>query len=346
MGRGAKSRIRPACRQPTSDRPSEERIIGGMGAVLERFLMGLSAAATSPLAVIGYAIACVGVVYFANVWLRAKAVEAFAKDKSEENRRLAIQRFFSELPKAGLTSGQYLQNRRETGWRWLVGGLIGAATLITITAIQHQPPPQAKLPIDPEPNPAVRVDGRADDAARGVVEDEYSDPDDKPKTVGVVELVDFKEDRVGYDNQTFKLVKVTLRNNGKKPVLLSKFSIRPIESVRGAFPPATAVIKPISRIIVPVSEYTIGEDMVYEMRDPIQIVSEDTTAVELLFCKRWSEKGQPLPITKEGEVPIRSLGRGEKELSVEPMRGGGIWGYIKLHFGEGNMVVTKMVKIS
>jgi hypothetical protein len=58
------------------------------------------------------------------------------------------------------------------------------------------------------------------------------------------------------------------------------------------------------------------------------------------------EKGQPLPVTQEGDdVPIRNLGRGEKELSVRRMIGG-FWGYIKLQFDGGNTVVTKMLKIS
>ena len=45
----------------------------------------------------------------------------------------------------------------------------------------------------------------------------------------------------------------------------------------------------------------------------------------------------PLAVWMNGDdVPIRNLGRGEKELSVRRMIGG-FWGYIKLEFDGGSV---------
>jgi hypothetical protein len=315
-----------------------------MEAVVERFFAGLKAASQGPYAVVAYIVAGLVALYYIREKYRVQNVATLAKDKSEENRRLTIKTIFSELPKDGLTSDEYLRKHMRGVVTLVVVLLLICATVVVVSAIEHQPPPAVVAPTDPPANLATRSGKDWDD------DPNYGPLRDRPmnavqeKTVGDVELVQQKQEVIQDGASKFTLVKVIMRNKGDKPLVLPKIVVHPISPIMEGVRTPTTILTPVSRIYVPLSNIPMRRDTAFDLQDSIEIGAGATLPLELVFCHRYVEKGREKEPVNEDEVPARRLQRSNKELFVTSMNYA-ILAYVKFPFEGNNTVVSERLEI-
>jgi hypothetical protein len=318
---------------------------------LQAFVKAFPAAASGPFALMEYGVAAVvvgiSIVAKRNAQTKAQRVKTLCNGISEENRRLVIEREYSTVPRAGISAEQWLQDRTRNSVIGsvvaIVGCLIFVAAVIVVTALTRPVAAAVAAPMDPPPNPAVRV-ADSPEPVPDWQEPIVKAPKNMPKTVGVVQLLNLKQDVLQNGDARFTVAKVMLRNTGDKPLILEKILVNVVKRKIGGPRPYTALLTPISRVLLPITEYELNKDTVFELRDPIQIGGGDAVPVELLFCAGYFEKGHEDGARRDEPVPIRKLDRGNKDFFVHSMVGGLVL-YVKLQFEGDNTVVTDLFEV-